>query len=87
MSLCRNLQNHLGWEKVVEAELLLLLLATGYFTNCPVLRDTGNQGDGSAAEACQQMQWDQKASPFPPVISLDGIRGYHLKPINQIVVA
>jgi len=73
---------------VVEAELLLLLLATGYLTtNCPVLQDTGNQGDGSAAEACQQMQWDQKASPFPPVISLDRIRGYHLKPINQIVVA
>lgn len=72
----------------MEAELLLLLLATGYLTtNCPVLQDTGNQGDGSAAEACQQMQWDQKASPFPPVISLDRIRGYHLKPINQIVVA
>ena len=72
----------------MEAELLLLLLATGYLTtNCPVLQDTGNQGDGSAAEACQQMQWDQKASPFPPVISLDRMRGYHLKPINQIVVA
>ena len=71
----------------MEAELLLLLLATGYLTtNCPVLQDTGNQGDGSAAEACQQMQWDQKASPFPPVISLDRMRGYHLKPINQIVV-
>lgn len=48
----------------MEAELLLLL-ATGYLTtNCPVFRDTGNQGDGSAAETCQQMQWDQKASPF-----------------------
>lgn len=71
----------------MEAELLLLL-AAGYFTTyCPVFRDTVTKEMGVAAEACQQMQWDQKASPFPPVISLDGVKGYHLKPINQIVVA
>lgn len=54
--------------------LELLLLAAGYFTthspsSVPGHRQTKEMG--VAAEACQQMQ-DQKASPFPPVISLDG---------------
>lgn len=54
---------------------------------CLVLQDLGIQGDRSVAEASQQMQWDQKTSTFPSIISLDGVKGYHLKPMNHIVVA
>lgn len=74
------LQNHLGgggWQQ----HWLLMLLAVMH------RRIWTMQKVGVLQVPATQTHWNQEANPLPPVISLVGIKGYHLKLINQIVEA
>ena len=87
VELARNLPSRVPLRKAVHGELSLqratepprwgrVVAALAVDTpGCGALQDVGNGGGGSAAGACH-------ANPLPPVISLDGIKRYHLKLIN-----